>query len=91
MMRGMSAGAAQPPPLPGGSVSPSSGPAGGAGAGATAVSQMPDLLTVPQVAQMLGVTEADVTASVEGGELKARKIGTQYRITRAALDAFLAG
>jgi excisionase family DNA binding protein len=48
-------------------------------------------MTVPQVAQMLGVTEADVTASIEGNELKARKIGTQYRITRAALDAFLAG
>ena len=90
MMRGMSGGA-QPPPLPGASVSPSSGPAGGAGAGATAVPQIPDLMTVPQVAQMLGVTEADVTASIEANELKARKIGTQYRITRAALDAFLAG
>jgi excisionase family DNA binding protein len=94
MMRGAggaAGGVAQPPPLPGGPVSPSSGPAGGAGTGATAVPQIPDLLTVPQVAQMLGVTEADVTASIEANELKARKIGTQHRITRAALDAFLAG
>src|SRR5690349_20157820 len=53
MMRGAAAGAggaAQPPPLPGGAVSPSSGPAGGAGTGATAVPQIPYLLTVPQVA-----------------------------------------
>jgi excisionase family DNA binding protein len=55
------------------------------------VPQIPDLLTVPQVAQMLGVTEADVTAAIEANELKSRKIGTQHRITRAALDAFLAG
>ena len=93
MMRGA---AAQPPPLPGASVgaasvSPSSGPAGGAGAGATAMPQLPDLLSVPQVAQLLGVTEADVAASIEAGDLKARKIGTQHRITKAALDAFLAG
>ena len=95
MMRGgkggAGTGAGQPPPLPGGPVSPSSGPAGGTGAGSTAVAQMPDLLTVPQVAQLLGVTEADVTATIESGELKARKIGTQHRVTRAALDAFLAG
>ena len=96
MMRNAAAGAAggsvtQPPALPGQSASPSSGPAGGAGTGATAVPQVPDLLTVPQVAQMLGVTEADVTATIEANELKAKKIGTQYRITRTALDAFLAG
>ena len=97
MMRGAAGGAGgaaggvAPPPLPGGPVSPSSGPAGGAGTGATAVPQIQDLLTVPQVAQMLGVTEADVTAAIEANELKARKIGTQHRITRAALDAFLAG
>ena len=94
MMRsawGAAGAVAQPPPLPGRSASPSSGPAGGAGTGATAVPQLPDLLTVPQVAQLLGVTEADVTAAIEANDLKARKIGTQHRITRAALEAFLAG
>lgn len=49
-----------------------------------------DILSPAQVAQVLSVTEADVIASVESGDLKAKKIGSQYRITRAALDAFLA-
>ncbi|MCP5559265.1 MAG: SPFH domain-containing protein [Verrucomicrobiaceae bacterium] len=49
-----------------------------------------DVLAPAQVAQMLGVTEGDVIASIEGGDLKAKKIGTQYRITKAALDEFLA-
>lgn len=48
-----------------------------------------DILTPAQVAQTLGVTEADVIASIEGGDLKAKKIGTQFRITKAALDEFL--
>jgi excisionase family DNA binding protein len=41
-------------------------------------------------AQKLGVTEADVMASIEAGDLKAKKIGSAYRITQAALDQFLA-
>ena len=28
-------------------------------------------------------------ASLEAGDLKGKKIGTQWRITRAAVDAFL--
>ena len=48
-----------------------------------------DVLTPAQVAQTLGVTEADVISSLEAGDLKGKKIGTQYRITRAALDEFL--
>jgi excisionase family DNA binding protein len=31
-----------------------------------------------------------VMSSIESGDLKAKKIGTAYRITQAALDAFLA-
>jgi excisionase family DNA binding protein len=49
-----------------------------------------EMLTPAQVAQTLGVTEADVIASIEAGDLKGKKIGTQYRVTRAALDHFLA-
>ncbi|MDP1589576.1 MAG: SPFH domain-containing protein [Prosthecobacter sp.] len=49
-----------------------------------------DVLTPAQVALTLGVTEADVIASIETGDLKGKKIGTQYRITKAALDQFLA-
>ena len=57
---------------------------------AAAAAPVADILAPAQVAQMLGVNEADVIASIEGGDLKAKKIGTQYRITKAALDEFLA-
>ncbi len=57
---------------------------------ATAPSGIPELLSPAEAAQILGVTEADVIASVDAGDLKGKKIGSAYRITRAALDAFLA-
>ena len=56
---------------------------------AAAASGLPELLTPAQAAQALGVTEADVMQSLEGGELKAKKIGSSYRITRDALNEFL--
>jgi len=56
---------------------------------AAAAGSAPELLTPAQVAQRLGVGEADVMASLESGDLKGKKIGTQWRITRAAVDAFL--
>ena len=49
----------------------------------------PELMTPAQVAQALGVGETDVMTSLEAGDLKGRKIGTQWRITRAAVDSFL--
>ena len=61
---------------------PAAAPAPAAGNG--------DIFTPAQVAQTLGVTEQDVIASIEAGDLKGKKIGTQYRITKAALDEFLA-
>ncbi len=42
-----------------------------------------------QVAQMLGVAESDVLASLEAGDLKGKKIGTQWRVPNATVDAFL--
>jgi excisionase family DNA binding protein len=48
-----------------------------------------ELMNPAQVAQMLGVAESDVMASLEAGDLKGKKIGTQWRVTRAAVDAFL--
>lgn len=50
---------------------------------------VPELMTPAQVAQALGVAESDVLASLESGDLKGKKIGTQWRVTRAAVDAFL--
>lgn len=57
------------------------------GAGA---SPSPDLMGLPEAAKFLGVSEADVMAAITEGTLKAKKIGSQYRITKAAMDTFLA-
>ena len=51
----------------------------------------PELYTPAQVAQMLGVAESDVLASLDAGDLKGRRIGTQWRVTRAAVDTFIKG
>jgi len=48
------------------------------------------LLSPQQAAELLAVSEADVLASLEAGDLKGKKIGSSWRITRAAIDAFLA-
>jgi excisionase family DNA binding protein len=48
------------------------------------------MLAPADVAQVLGVPETDVMAIIESGELKSKKIGASYRITKAALDAYLA-
>jgi len=50
---------------------------------------LPELLSPAQAAESLGVSEADVMQSLESGELKGKKIGSSYRITRAALNEFL--
>jgi excisionase family DNA binding protein len=47
------------------------------------------LMNPADVAKVLGVTEADVISTIEAGDLKAKKIGSAYRVTRAALDEFL--
>jgi excisionase family DNA binding protein len=57
------------------------------GADATAV---PMLLGPAEAASALGVTEADVIASLEAGDLKGKKIGTQWRITKKAVQEFIA-
>ena len=70
--------------------SPSSiSPSTGATAPTAAGSGLPELLTPAQAAEALGVSEADVMQSLEGGDLKGKKIGSSYRITRAALNEFL--
>jgi excisionase family DNA binding protein len=71
-------------------MNPAAAAGGAAPAPAAAAVPAVEILTPAQVAQTLGVTEADVISSIEGGQIKAKKIGTQYRITKAALDEFLA-
>ena len=47
------------------------------------------LLTPADAARELGVTEADVLQTLEAGDLKGKKIGSAWRITRGAMDEFL--
>lgn len=56
-----------------------------------AAGAMPDVMTPAQAAVFVQVTEADVMAAIEAGDLKARKIGSAYRITKASLEEFLKG
>jgi len=56
---------------------------------AAAAQGLPQLFEPAQVAQMLGVSEADVMSEISSGKLEAKQIGASYRITRSALDAFL--
>jgi excisionase family DNA binding protein len=65
-------------------------PAGTAKAAAGTAVVLPDLLAPADVAQALGVPEADVMAIIESGELAAKKIGSSYRIKKASLDEYLA-
>jgi len=52
-------------------------------------SGLPELLSPADAATALGVAEADVLASLEAGDLKGKRIGTKWRLTRAQLAEFL--
>jgi excisionase family DNA binding protein len=64
-----------PPPLP--------------GAASAAASSIPQMLSPGDVANTLGVSEGDVLASLADGSLKGKKIGSTWRISKAALEEFL--
>ena len=64
-------------------------PAAAAKGSAAAAVALPDLLSPADVAQVLSVPESDVMAVIQSGELTAKKIGSSYRIRRAALDEYL--
>ncbi len=49
----------------------------------------PDVMTPSEAAKYLRVSEEDVVAAIEGGELKAKKLGKAFRISREALEEFL--
>ena len=84
MMQGMAGGTAQAPSQPG--LVPQ------APAAAAAPPSAPIALMTPeQVAEALGVSPADVLQELEAGNLKGRKIGSQWRVPQAALDDFLKG
>jgi excisionase family DNA binding protein len=65
----------------------------GSGAGAAAAgggsSGPPDVMTPSEAAAYLKVSEEDVVAAIDDGQIKAKKIGNSLRISREALDDFL--
>jgi excisionase family DNA binding protein len=77
MQQGFAGGQATP------TVAPTPATAGAAAAA-------PELLGPADAAKALGVSEADVMAVLESGELKGKKIGLSWRISRAALTAYMA-
>ena len=83
-MAGPSGIALTPTPRPPASAATSPGavtePAGGV---------IPDLMGPAEAARALGVEESDVLVALGDGSLKGKRIGTQWRITRAAIDEFL--
>jgi excisionase family DNA binding protein len=66
-------------------------PAQGGGPAAPAGGGIMDVMTPSEAASVLRVSEEDVLAAIQAGDLKARKIGSAYRISREALEAFLKG
>lgn len=52
---------------------------------------MPDVMTPSEAAGFLKVSEEDVLAAINAGDLKARKIGSAFRLTKEALQEYLNG
>ena len=48
-------------------------------------------MTPAEAATYMRVSEEDVLAAITSGDLKARKIGNAYRISKDALDQYLKG
>jgi excisionase family DNA binding protein len=69
--------------LTGGQATPTVAPAAAPAAG------LPELLSPADAAKALGVSEADVMAVLESGELKGKKIGSSWRISRSALTTYM--
>ena len=74
-----------------------SGMSGGAASGGQSASssgataQTPSVMTPAEAATYLRVSEEDVIAAINSGDLKAKKIGNAFRISKDALDDFLKG
>ena len=56
-----------------------------------AAASLPAVMTPAEVAAALRVSEEDIIAAIQSGDLKARKLGNAYRISKEALEEFLKG
>ena len=59
------------------------------GAAAAASTALPEVMSPAEAAQVLKVSEEDVLAAIKAGDLKGKKLGKAYRISKEALMAFL--
>jgi excisionase family DNA binding protein len=50
---------------------------------------MPAVMTPAEAADILKVSEEDIMAAIEAGDLRARKLGRAYRISKGAMEDFL--
>jgi excisionase family DNA binding protein len=60
-------------------------------AGGAAAAAVPDVMSPAQAAGYLQVSEADIVQMINEGQLKAKKIGSQFRISKSVLDEFMKG
>ncbi len=56
---------------------------------AAANGSMPAVMTPAEAAEILKVSQEDVMAAIQAGDLKAKKLGNAYRISKASLEKFL--
>ena len=80
-LQGMTGAGAAGAGAAGGSGGPGGAPAGG----------FPAVMTPAEAASFLRVSEEDVMAAINAGELKAKKIGNAFRISKESLEAYLKG
>src|SRR5436190_6508224 len=59
------------------------------GGGGAKPAGIPDVMTPSEAASILKVSEEDVIAAINEGTLKAKKLGSAYRISRESLETFL--
>jgi len=55
----------------------------------SAAGGIPDVMTPSEAAAILKVSEEDVKAAIADGSLKAKKLGSAYRISKESLEEFL--
>ena len=60
-------------------------------AGGAKAAGIPDVMTPADAAAILKVAEEDVLAAIKDKSLKAKKMGSAYRISKSALEEFLKG
>jgi len=62
---------------------------GGQQAQPPAETAAPDIMTLSEAAAYLRVGEEDILEAIKSGDLKAKKIGSSYRVSKGAVDEFL--